>query len=523
MRVSTSTGKGGGRCWLHPPPVRLSVLSMGRRVSLVIAVVAMLLMVTPNPVAAQAQYPAMYWGSATVYRPGGDEVGAPVGTEITARVGELQAGRLFVTEAGMYGGPGGGDPKLLVQGDIEDGNLIRFFANGFEADETSVFESGLINRRDLRIPDTLAPSIDDWAPTGAVDDTRPDISASFSDALAGIDVSSVVLMVDDADVTAQSTVAANGVSYTPASLLAESAHTVELRVSDAVGNEAARQWSFTVGFPPIISNIGVSAITSSGAVISWVTDEPATSRVDYGETAGYGSSAGDDSLVTSHGVVLSGLEPDTTYHFRVRSADAGENEAVSGDNVFTTASEVLVQQTIGPGGGTVGDLETHGISIEFPEGAVTADVTVIIRKPPLDSAPPAPSGFKAGASIFLIQAFAADGTPVNILEKEITITFRYTDEDLAVAGGDPGLLTLAYYDEDAGEWRHVPTTVDTEARTLACTVDHLSLWMVLVKIPSPFPWWAVGVGVGVPLAAGVPFYLLVLRKRRAVGVGGIAS
>lgn len=80
-----------------------------------------------------------------------------------------------------------------------------------------------------------------------------------------------------------------------------------------------------------------SNITDSGAVITWSTNEPATSQVEYGTTTTYGlSTTLDSTLVTSHRVALTGLAASTTYHYRVKSTDAAGNTAVSDDNTFTT-------------------------------------------------------------------------------------------------------------------------------------------------------------------------------------------
>lgn len=93
--------------------------------------------------------------------------------------------------------------------------------------------------------------------------------------------------------------------------------------------------------PPVLSNIASSNITGTGAVITWATDEAATSQVDYGTTTGYGTSTAlDTTLVTSHSQTLGGLVPLTTYHYQVRSQDGAGNPATSGDFSFTTASSL---------------------------------------------------------------------------------------------------------------------------------------------------------------------------------------
>ncbi|MCD6359129.1 MAG: fibronectin type III domain-containing protein, partial [Dehalococcoidia bacterium] len=93
--------------------------------------------------------------------------------------------------------------------------------------------------------------------------------------------------------------------------------------------------------PPVISEVTVSEITETTAIVIWITDEPATSQVDYGKTTDYELTAAlDEKLVTSHSISLSGLEPNTTYHFRVKSVDKAGNEAISGDYIFTTSKPV---------------------------------------------------------------------------------------------------------------------------------------------------------------------------------------
>ena len=71
---------------------------------------------------------------------------------------------------------------------------------------------------------------------------------------------------------------------------------------------------------PLLSSVAVSSVSASGAVVSWLTDEPADSQVEYGPTASYGSSTSlDASKLTSHTVSLSSLVPSTVYHYRVKS------------------------------------------------------------------------------------------------------------------------------------------------------------------------------------------------------------
>lgn len=84
----------------------------------------------------------------------------------------------------------------------------------------------------------------------------------------------------------------------------------------------------------------ISAVTatvgSESTVVTWDTNEQATSRVDFGLTASYGGSLTSPGYNTAHEVALTGLSAETTYHYRVRSTDAAGNETVGGDRTFVT-------------------------------------------------------------------------------------------------------------------------------------------------------------------------------------------
>src|SRR6266498_107425 len=90
---------------------------------------------------------------------------------------------------------------------------------------------------------------------------------------------------------------------------------------------------------PVITGVSSSAVTHNSATISWTTNEPADSQVEYGTTTAYGqSTALDPALVTAHSQGLSGLTPGMPYHYRVKSRDATGNLAISDDFTFTTSS-----------------------------------------------------------------------------------------------------------------------------------------------------------------------------------------
>jgi sugar lactone lactonase YvrE len=118
--------------------------------------------------------------------------------------------------------------------------------------------------------------------------------------------------------------------------------------------------------PPTISNILVSNITKNSATITWTTDQPASSSVEYGTTASYGSSASDSILTTSHAIILTNLLPTTLYHFRVTSANEYGFFSTSVDHTFSTPTPpIILIITYPANGGTINrrDVMVKGIVI----------------------------------------------------------------------------------------------------------------------------------------------------------------
>ena len=103
---------------------------------------------------------------------------------------------------------------------------------------------------------------------------------------------------------------------------------------------------------PAITNV-VSSPGIDQCIITWDTDKPTTSQVEFGLTDGYGSTTPLDSrLVTNHSVTISGLEPHTLYYFRVHSEDScGDiHEVVSEGSTFETKQtpDLIVSEIISP-------------------------------------------------------------------------------------------------------------------------------------------------------------------------------
>ena len=106
---------------------------------------ALLLVLGSTPVfASTPAIPHAFYGDVTI-----NKSPAPAGTKVEARgsgvLPNIEGNPITTTQAGKYGGLGALDPKLVVQGDIEDGTTITFYVtneNGTAIGGTASFEAG---------------------------------------------------------------------------------------------------------------------------------------------------------------------------------------------------------------------------------------------------------------------------------------------------------------------------------------------------------------------------------------------
>ena len=91
--------------------------------------------------------------------------------------------------------------------------------------------------------------------------------------------------------------------------------------------------------PLVLSSVVVDSVTTSSAVVRWQTNVHSNSSVQYGLTSDYGDDTGVDPQMTLfHRMLLEGLAPGSTYHFRAVSTDVFDRTSDSGDHTFETVA-----------------------------------------------------------------------------------------------------------------------------------------------------------------------------------------
>jgi large repetitive protein len=115
--------------------------------------------------------------------------------------------------------------------------------------------SGKVNNQTVNFNTATPPVItvqtpkDTFLPSGAT----PVIAASYSDLGSGIDTSQVKLFLSGTDVSAQSQISANVISYAVPQALPDATHQVKLTVADKAGNTTTSEWQFGTAQPPLIT------------------------------------------------------------------------------------------------------------------------------------------------------------------------------------------------------------------------------------------------------------------------------
>jgi len=79
--------------------------------------------------------------------------------------------------------------------------------------------------------------------------------------------------------------------------------------------------------PPVIRQVSLSDMAEASAIITWQTDEPATSQVTTWDSEVYTSTEPAETLATNHSATLNTLKSNTRYQLTLVSRDKGGNEA----------------------------------------------------------------------------------------------------------------------------------------------------------------------------------------------------
>jgi hypothetical protein len=240
--------------------------------------------------------------------------------------------------------------------------------------------SSIVSFRTQAVPDTTAPRI--TAGPTVVDSTDTKITITWTTdepSTSGVSYNdgTQFFVVTESALVRQHEI-------TLSSLTPQTTYSITVSSIDAVGNGP------TLGGPlqaqtdaapdttaPGITDLAISDITETTAVVSWTTSEPATTTVAFGTTSGnLDDVRASLTPTTSHRVVLTGLRDGTTYYFVVRSSDAADNRAESNEVSFQTVPSFIDMPPSAPGPISAPAGPTRAESFTIAWGASTDDLGV---------------------------------------------------------------------------------------------------------------------------------------------------
>jgi hypothetical protein len=259
------------------------------------------------------------------------------------------------------------------------------------------------------------------------------------------------------------------------------------------GISGSSTWAFTIldQTSPIITNLSATSSTST-AVITWDTNEPASTKAAYSVDISYTSSstvqATYTNRVTSHTAPITGLAPCTTYNYRGISYDAAGNltQTPSNATIFTTtgcAAPTLsaTTTTTFTYSTSTTELEEDGKSIVVitPPNVTSTSSTIVIQIKSLDSqtvfsSTSKPTNMSTASNIvFDVTALIDDTTVLDSFDVPVTISQTYTDEE--IVGLDENSLWMYHFHR--GAWIRLSTcNLNTVTNTITCTTPSFSIF-----------------------------------------------
>ncbi len=412
-------------------------------IALLICLIAIPVLAIPvTPSWAQPPMPHAFYGSVTI-----NGTPAANGTVVEAR-GEgvstgIEGNPITVTEAGKYGGPGGFDPKLVVQGDITDGTSLTFYVNNVTAQcydvqaggewlDSYPFKSGNVTILNLKVGE--APPIE------------PDISVSPTPK-------------NFRNITVDS-------SSSPQTFSVRNVGYADLAVGTInIAGTNANQ--FTIQN----DNVSSETIIPGGSATLQVVFTP-TSTGAKSATLNIPSNDPDEVtvLVSLSGTGVAAGPGPTEYYLRVNVVgDISEWEISEQGNLLK-----LLQVSSADNKVTI-SLDKDTACLDKEDNRLS---TITISEQ--SDWPPVPEDYDIIGTAYKFQPAGAKFDPA------LSLTLSYVDNDVPQYLSEEDVY-IAYYNTTAENWVRLTSQVDTENNIVTAPVSHFTTFAIMGAAIPPTP------------------------------------
>lgn len=217
-------------------------------------------------------------------------------------------------------------------------------------------------------------------------------------------------------------------------------------------------------------------------MIAWKTHGAGDSLVEYGLTAAYGRNSSNSALTEDHGLQINGLEADSLYHFRVRSAYLGY-PSLSADYTFRTLHVYVANNT--------GIIANHITSINVSGENLSIDILTYVNVSNASITVESSTNSQVNDSMTVpsLGKYVNIGASQELRDAVSWIMLRiyYTDEELNASGLDESTLAMYWYNTTALNWdkltKNLPWVYGTGA-----DADQNYVWANV----SRFEYYAIG-------------------------------
>ena len=210
--------------------------------------------------------------------------------------------------------------------------------------------------------------------------------------------------------------------------------------------------------PPVVSGVDVVA-----SAWSRTTDESAVGDVAYGPAAYESGSVATAGTATSQSVVLSGLAPATTYHFRITATDPAGNASATGDATFTTPKAPLAAVTSDDFVGPALDTGLWTVVDPVGDGTVWTDGSRLLMTVPSGASHDAPG---SNASLRALQVVADTDFEVEA-KFDSVVSSKYQSDGIIVEASPGNYLRFEYLSVGSSTRVFAASTVDNDSMSRA--------------------------------------------------------
>lgn len=218
---------------------------------------------------------------------------------------------------------------------------------------------------------------------------------------------------------------------------------------------------------------GGNATTDSSSVTLTLAATDATTMLVANNSDFFDASSFEDYAVTKSWTLESGLGTKTVY-VKFRSSSGGESAAISDTIEMVAVAEPTTSDVSGAAGGSA-RLDDGKAFVDVPAGAISGSGTLSIT-PTSSYTNPAGGKQVVGSRVYNITV-DSDGTDVTTFQDFITLTFTYTDEE--IAGLDETSLQIYFWDEATSSWVAFGGDIDVDNNTITRKTSHFTTFAIL--------------------------------------------